>query len=253
MEKHYLDLLSTQHGDKTVYEKMISGELTAYCAFVGKKFSESPASLMVVGRAMNGWETNFSTCSSLEDVCEQVVEQKYDFDDVINRCGFESAGRKRKYYYSTSKFWKLIKFVLEQYGESDIGNWYDDSKGWNQRIFWSNLYKVAPRSTGNPDWQLIKKIMAPSIEIFLEEIHKYSPKRILLVTDMNYLEPWKREPSFAKVLGLSKENAENYKYVVACGKYGESKIVVCKRPDVRGMSDDMISDMAVEIKTAFDN
>lgn len=236
---------------KPIWKLVQEGKLCAYPSFKGDKYEESELRLMVVGRAMNGWGTDFHSCTSADSLAQMVLQQTFDFSDVVNEKGLtdENDPERKKYFYSKSNFWKLIKQVLEIYQVSDNGNWYNDSHEWQKQIVWSNLYKVAPKNTGNPDWALIKMNMKSHVEIMCREIQEYHPKRILFVTDMNYFYPWKRQPSFAQTFGVV--DTDEYTYVVAKGTYRGASIVVCRRPDTWGTSDENIRAMAHEIKHAF--
>ena len=256
LESVYWDILNTEYNGKKIWEQFNQNNtiapLTASIAFKGNKYSDSDLKLMVVGRAMNGWETDFSTCHTAKDVINTILGQEFSFADVINFKGFPREGR-RPYRYITSKFWKLIKDILGEYGEANE-EWYDETKNmnWNEKIVWSNLYKVSPRYEKNPDDHLIQKTIEGNIEIIKAEIAEYSPKMILFVTDKWYLEPSDKKPSFAKALNIKFINDSPSEIVVGYGKYGDSKIIVCKRPDIWGYTDQKVKTMAKEIKEAFD-
>ena len=169
------------------------------------------------------------------------LNQSDRFDDVVNEEGIdyivEETGEKRKYFYSRSAFWRLIKDLLAEYDEHDE---------WNQRIVWSNLYKIAPYTTGNPNWSLVKPEMPTYIECILEEIRLYKPKSVLFVTGLDYLAPWESEPTFIDALNI-KESKEN-PYVLGVGHYENSKILVCVRPEKK-----KTDEMAKIIKAAFED
>lgn len=231
---------------------MRQNKLTAAPSFQGSLYRKSDARLMIVGRAVNGWEHDFSPCQTLKQVVAAVLNQRAPFDDVVKIDGVECKGRKRNYHYSSSKFWKLIKLILESYGESQPGEWYNDPFQWNQRIVWSNLYKVAPWAGGNPEWSFIKPQMKNHVEIIRQELEHYAPKRVLFITDMNYFVPWKREPSVLKILDFFEERQDS-KYIVGCGTYKDIQITVCKRPDHFEYSNEDLANMAEEICNSFKN
>ena len=254
----YLKLMEADDRGKYVWEKVRDKELTVAPCFEGDLFKESDAKLMVVGRAVNGWEMDFGECSDAAVTTTAVLSQSFSFDDVVNSEGipYPEDQNKRNYKYHSSNFWRLIKFLLEQYGESEPTNdaadtWYTDKYCWHKRIVWSNLYKVAPRKTNNPEWALVKPQMQVYIDMLKREIELYNPERILFVTNADYMEPWKRQPSFAKELGINLDPKATGA-VVGTGTYCGKEIVVCKRPDIWGMSHEDVAKMAAEIKAAFD-
>lgn len=256
IESAYLDIMNTEYNGSEIWKQFNQNNtnipLTASVAFKGNQYDDCNLKLMVVGRAINGWETDFSTCCTVNDVTNTVLDQDFSFSDVINENGFPREG-KRPYRYITSKFWKLIKYILEEYGEANA-EWYDKSKNmnWNEKIVWSNLYKVSPRYEKNPDDHLIQKTIEGNIEIIKAEIAEYRPKIILFVTDKWYLEPSDKIPSFAKALNIQFMNDGSHDTVVGYGMYGDSKIIVCKRPDIWGYTDQKVKAMSKEIKEAFD-
>lgn len=242
-------LLSSDYRGTPLWKRVVDKELTCVPHFVGTEYSKSDTKLMVVGRAVNGWETDYSGCDSAKSLASAVLEHENPLEDV----GEGKNEHTGNYSYHRSRFWKLIHALLIQYGEAHPTTWEcDEGFHWNQRILWTNLYKVSPWKAGNPEWAMFKPFMSIYIEIIKRELDLYSPKYALFVTDLNYFDPWKRHPSFARdLLGDSwkRENGEN---IVGRGHYLDTKVLVCKRPDRWGFSDADIENMAREIKKEFD-
>ena len=163
-------------------------------------YVESKLKLMVVGRAMNGWgsfKDIHDVDSAITDTF-RLLEEKNVLADVTTRGGIHT--EDGTYYYSKSKFWKLIKYVLEEYGEAKEFSWYCDNgePEWNQKIVWSNLYKISPSLGGNPNEQFIKNNMQTYIDILMEEIEINQPDKILFITDWNCMNPFEDAPSFSE-------------------------------------------------------
>ena len=255
----YKTMLSNEYGGKEIWEyfneDLTSTPLTSSIAFKGKKYDDSKTKLIAIGRAMNGWEAPFSSCKSIEDLITKILDQKFSFSDVIRR----KEKTQHSYLYIRSKFWKLIKYVLEEFGEAN-DEWYDDNNdnsnmNWNEKIVWSNLYKVSPRYKGNPDNQLIKKTLKTNIDILKFEIDENKPEKILFVTDEWYLKPFPDMPAFVDEFGIKFDHfdqQESKRCVIGSGTYGKAKIVVCTRPDIWGSTNQYVRNMAKEIKEAFD-
>lgn len=250
----YLKLLNAEYNGSKIWEQFDENNtkypLTASRAFKGSKYDDCCLRLMVVGRAMNGWEENFSLCKSAEDVRDKVLSRSFDFRDVIDRESKEvSVGRKLPYRYIRSKFWKLVQYTLQEYNEAN-NEWYDENKNlnWNEKIVWSNLYKISPRYANNPDNALIEASIEANIDIIKAEIEEYKPEKILFVTDTWYLKPFDSKNSFADEFNIRGFEGS---VVVGEGEYNGAKIVVCKRPDVRGYTNEYIHSMAEQIKGAF--
>ena len=248
MKEQYKKILETEYKRKTIFQHLIDGKFTVSRAYEGNEYKNSNCKLMVVGRAMNGWEKDFSKLN-VDEIINMIFEEGFDFNDVINP-DLSQKYNNCSYNYIRSKFWKLIKFVLEEYNDANT-NWYDIEKNdkWNEKIVWSNLYKISPKEAGNPPWKIMMQNIEEYINILKEEIEEYNPDRILLVTDNNYLEPDVKKPTFIEAFNIIKCEKGN---IVGVGKYRDKKVIVCKRPDRWGMSDDKIREMAREIKAEFD-
>lgn len=255
LTESYIRLLEGEYKEKKLWEHIRDEELTAAYSFKGNLYEKSDAKLMVVGRAMNGWEDKkFKVCNSVEEVVNVVMGQQFDFKEIVSREGIfsDEQGGKRAYHYSTSNFFRLIKYVLEELGESEKGSdWYEDTMNWNQKFVWSNLYKVSPRHSDNPDWKLIKPQMREYIDIISEELELYHPKRVLFVTGAGYFLPWKKQPSFFKEFEFDNLIEDKTSCVQGSVIYDGIHMVLCKRPDAWGTSYDDIRKMAEEIRVAF--
>lgn len=235
----YTKLLSSQYKGQPLWQLIQNETLTAVPHFLGYHYKDCKEKIMVVGRAVNGWEVSFTNCSTLENTVHSILNQAQRLDKVVDLNGVkykDSNDKTKTYYYSRSPFWRLIRKVMESYGEAD---------NWNQKILWSNLYKIAPRRTGNPSWSLIKQDLDLYIACITEEINAYKPDKVLFITDSNYFTPYNDRPSFADALNVTMKPYGQH--IVGSGTYNNSKIVVCKRPEFRNTDA-----MAEEIKAQFD-
>lgn len=259
MKEYYKKILETEFKGKTIFEQLGKNGYTVSKSYKGSKYDKCSQKIMIVGRAMNGWEDDqkYTSTDDFLDTflseCQNTSETKNVFDDVVNREGFKSEGRKRNYLYIRSKFWKLIHYTLKEFGMAN-DNWYADDKGgnmdWNQKIVWSNLYKVSPYAEGNPTQALMKLNMQEYIDILKSEIAEHSPDKIIFITDKWFIEPNENSPSFKEALGIKFIEKPNT-CIVGTGQYKKSSIVVCTRPDKSGMKNEDIAKMAVEIKKAL--
>ena len=229
---------------KQVWEWIKEKQLTVCPSFVGNKYEESKLRLMVVGRAVNGWEVDTARCTTLKNTLDMILQQENRFEDVVKPEVFYRDPKTKEiksYSYKKSRFWRLIQNILEEAGERE---------DFHQRIVWSNLYKVAPYVTGNPAWSLIKPNMQTYIDCLIDEIRTYNPTHILFITGMDYLNPWVKEPQFGEHLGIGRKNQTNFENgQYETGIFEGRKIVVCGRPE--GKSHQAISEMALEILQQF--
>ena len=188
------------------------------------------------------YDYNSENTADIDLTTKTILGQKIPFDDIVNRKGisyFDERKNEKKYFYSKSSFWRLIKKILEASGTSEKDNWYDDKEEWNQQIAWSNLYKIAPRKKGNPSHKLMAENMREHIDIIKKEIELYRPGKILFVTDDGYyLEPESgKQASFISEFGLKKvSESDRNEFVKMTGTFGNAKIVVSVRPERKNTS-----------------
>lgn len=240
--KLFTDLLSAQwkHNgqSKYIWEYMRDKVLSATPAFEGTEYSNAKTKVMFVGRALNGWELDVSNCTSIDNTVDYIVNQssKHVFDTFIDSKGFGEG--KRKYKHINSRFFRFIKRVLEELGESDIGvsdTWYTDSKKWNQKFVWANLYCISPRNGNNPIDSLIKKGIENYVELIKLYIDHYCPDVVVFITDLEgwmIIDTWK-VPMFTSLFANYQEY-DNNNFIRATGTISNSKAIVCQRPDKQG-------------------
>ncbi len=197
-------------------EQLWSHELTSCPIIVGKDYEQSEFRLMYVGRAVNGWEFDWHK-DTLDGLTNQVFSHGFDIGSIT-----DNPVQPDGYNFNRSPFWQLCRSLLAMQDESDA---------WSSRVAWSNLFKVAPFKTGNPEPKTMVASIRPCIDLIKEEINVYNPSHIVFVTDSWWMEPADyTNESFAKELGIHLiPNSPNT--VVGMGTYQNSKIVVTKRPE----------------------
>jgi len=236
-------LLTIEWNGKPVWKSIRDGELTFSPAFKGTLYDKASVKIMYVGHAVNGWaEFTETACPSLEKTIDTILNQQGALDTFVNQDGYpyiKSNGKTGVYRHINSKFFRLIKQILEYQNESDSptteDTWYNDKKNWNQKFIWSNLYCIAPSNGGNPKNDFIKSGMSQYIELIKAQIEEYKPNVVIFCPLSGYFTPWKRLPSFADILDSYKPY-ENSSTIIATGHIDQTQIIVCKRPDARGKS-----------------
>lgn len=197
-------------------ERLWAHELTSAPIIVGSNYEQSDFRLMYVGRAVNGWEFDWHK-DSLEGLTGQVFSHGFDIGSIC-----EHPVQADGYNFNRSPFWQLCRNLLELKGESCE---------WASRVACSNLFKIAPYKTGNPDPKTLMVSIHACIELILKEIEIYKPSHVVFVTDAWWMEPADyTHESFAKALNvqLFPEAANT---IVGYGVYKGAKIVVTKRPE----------------------
>jgi len=182
---------------------------------------------MVIGRAVNGWHTNWVPCEmKSEQFREKQVEELFKNNRDSEKCPMawvtDKWGCKNGYNTKRSAFWQVIRFVI-----GDLGISHDDH--WPSHLLWSNLYKISPSKGGNPLSKLIKIQRDYCFEILKNEVKEFKPRRILFLTGLNWAE------SFLDKLNVTPEKKSSTNYVDFTGyihlNYNKiTKIVVAKHP-----------------------
>ncbi len=248
--KIFTSLFDTLWQGKEIWKHIRDGYLTAAPAFEGNLYQTANTKMMFVGRDLNGWDEHLGDCSTLENTVKSIVEQSGAFDTFVDKRGFGDGSRK--YYHKNSNFFRFIKHILEFIGESDIGineTWYNDSKQWNQRFVWANLYCISPRKPksmddAHPDNAMVKLGINDYVDLMELYIKHYNPDAVVFITDTaGWFVRWKRLKSFKDFVSNYTENAES-NTIAATGNVGKTKILICKRPDRRGTSHQRVKEMA---------
>lgn len=255
--KIFSSLFELQWKNKKIWEHIRDGYLTATPAFEGELYQKTNTKIMFVGRDLNGWDEPLGDCSTLKETIKSIVEQTGAFDTIVAK-----RDGPPKYNFKKTNFFRFIKHILEFLGESDSGideTWNCDSKRWNQRFVWANLYCISPRNPASmkdahPENAMVKLGINDYVDLMELYIHYYQPDVVVFITDVyRWFVRWSRLKSF-------KDFVENYNEdrlgdtIVATGNVGRTRILVCKRPDRRGTSHQRVEDMAEAVaKYIMDN
>lgn len=269
----YRELLNTRFADgRSIFDRITPNDLCVAGHHQGGQYDIQDNKLIIYGQAVNGWQNGSHIYS--EGLVHEVLSRADDPKEMrmMADCrGWHGAvnGEPAKYYYKTSKFWKLNYQVISSAIDPDFQNFYVPYQAgsdydslldntWAQEIVWSNLYKAAFTQGGNPDSKIMNATNEICRKIVLHEIAEFKPKRILFNTGENMFtymflsSDWEGKENL--ILQKSKDDG-NVRYV---GQYeyapGETcKIVVCRRPDewkVRYKNNDIAKE-AEEILSAF--
>lgn len=161
--------------------------LTAFAALRG---ANDAGALMVVGRAVNGWTSEWHAHDAADVAArERIVAEAFaptqwnDGDPMlwVSRCWGATDG----YNTRKSAFWRAIRAIAERLRVADVS-----TTTWPSFISWSNLYKISPATGGNPSSTLATAQLAKCIEILRAEIRTWSPRRVLFLTGRSWAEPF---------------------------------------------------------------
>lgn len=196
-----LDVIGQNH------DQIPDQKLTGFLPMIGRNYS---GELMVVGRAVNGWDVGFmpadiATASDAyaETVYKSVVKDGGCPMDWVSACWGATEGYNTK----KSAFWRTIKSVTEQLRIAA-----DDDDAWPSKLAWSNLYKVAPADGGNPGAALSRLQLQGCIDLMRLEIETHKPNRLVFLTGLDWAFP------FIDALGFSSQKISGQSYVQSFGK-----------------------------------
>ena len=192
--------------------------------FVGNNYNAgSNDSVMIVGRAVNGWDVEWS--DGTDRMVSQLLNQSFDLASI------NDLPEQDGYYFSRSRFFLVIKEMMQKLGASN--------DNWSSRFAWSNLYKVAPAIDGNPSGKVQHTQRELAVQILKKEIDILKPKYIIFVTGYDFTTwSWRNntaENTFKKEFNLQPTDAFG-DYVEGYAIYNGSKIVVACRPEMKSVT-----------------
>ena len=157
-----------------------SERMTGFAALRGSK---DQGELMVVGRAVNGWEKGRHPKTLLEPSERKCwahgLTTKWDMSWVIEQW---QTRKPREYNTATSAFWRVIRRVTQQLVQNA------SESDWSSHLVWSNLYKVSPSTGGNPTSAMMQ-VQRPGCRNLLKlELEVFRPKRVLFLTGWDWAE-----------------------------------------------------------------
>lgn len=204
-------------------------QLTYFLCTVGKKyFAEPEKRFLLVGRTINGWES---------DTYENLVEY---IEDTPWKWLLDNNGKT----HNRASFWRTAKNISSEIMKTENYDYLD-------HIAWSNLFKMSYKNGGNPLATDIKLQLDIAIELLAYEINTLRPRYILFCTD----DYWTKEfLSFSKSdtvndvkdvfsllpnavwSGWSNQNAGGDSAVLAVGALTwndgfVTKLVISRRPE----------------------
>ena len=194
--------------------------LTTLVPVKGNRYDDEDIKLMVVGRALNGWEENYA--EDREEYFKQRTDELSKQDRFVKDKWIEKeTGRP---------FWNYTKSILEKLKKGEL------ETDWYQSILWSELYPVSYSEGGNPS-ELLKYIQFDTAKKLLEtQIKVYEPTHVLIMTDW---EGWfslkeKNNPEKSNQFLphiKPKTNSERNKFIKGSGFFEKSRVVVTCRPE----------------------
>jgi hypothetical protein len=222
----YLELLrevAEKHCDQ-------SKRLCAFFPLCGDDYATS-IRLMVVGRAVNGWEDGWnggwvSAQMAREDDRIRLTNfLKTEHEDSL-QCPMawvvKPADSSLEYNTRRSAFWR----VAHRIHDVTMGVCRD----WSSRLCWTNLYKLAPSAGGNPQSWLCKSQLEHCANLLRIELSAYRPKNVLVFAGSDWFQP------FAERLSLGLMPTPSCELVQQAGSADGVRWVIGKHPQGKSES-----------------
>lgn len=140
---------------------------STFCMQWGSSYRKG--GVLFVGRAVNGWITDDRDTATLFKPGDQ--SQIFARDDQMRWV-------ERENICARSAFWRVIR-GLSRHLTGDSADWYE----W---IAYSNLYKLAPSSGGNPSNSLCSRQYELCAEILRREIEVLAPSAVVLLCGIGW-------------------------------------------------------------------
>jgi len=190
---------------------------------------------LLIGRAVNGWDDEDLRVDNAEEYSLNANREFYRDDRwnwIVEYKGglYSSHTNPPTYCVSQKPFWNYSKSVWEGLSDTEVNG------KWMENIAWSNLYKVSPPFTGNPEKTYMIAELEACKKILMRELEIIQPTHIFL--PVGYYEWFQNfEELFSDVhyLGsnVSRGKNKNSIYVEATAKWKSAKVVVACRPEYR--------------------
>ncbi|MGN1165492.1 MAG: hypothetical protein ACI4S2_03570 [Lachnospiraceae bacterium] len=206
-------------------------ELSHFTSMQGKNYGKT-VKFLLIGRAVNGW---MSMPSQEKEQFEQATDlnlRTHGFSWIRQNESGKLCNEDGSYCLNRSSFWRTSEEIWKE-----ISGWNaHEITPWFESIAWTNLYKIAPPYSGNPNTKMIKQEREICREILKLEIELYDPEYVLFVTGWDWFcEFWQGE---ANADGLLSEKVErntktNGIYAEKSFTYAGRKFVISCRPETR--------------------
>lgn len=190
---------------------------------------------MLIGRACNGWDDfslNLDDCDEYSNIADIEFYDRNRWGWIKEYRGALYSGHTDPPTYCVSQkpFWDYSKSIWQCIsGKQAKGKWMED-------IAWSNLYKVSPAVSGNPEEEYKQVELDTCKKILIRELELIKPTHIFMpVGYYGWFEDFKDIFSDVKYLGsnVSRGKNKNTIYVEAIAKWKDAKVVISCRPEYR--------------------
>ena len=210
-----------------------------FVSMQGKYYSKNERKFMLIGRATNGWgslDTQSKQSFGTDAESQFNSLNRWRWIESINGTLYSTHDRDetnlaKRYCIDKKPYWAYTKAIWTQ-----LPGLIHDDEIWMENIAWSNLYKVSPPQSDNPDWHSQEIQREACKEILKKELEVYQPTHILVITGFDWFAPF--SVLFSNVHDMGKRNVlrgenKNEVYVEGTATYKNAKVVIACRPEWR--------------------
>lgn len=183
--RRYSDLL-----EGIATETRVSEPLCLFTTHVGRKFNRE---LLVCGRAPNGGDPAWTVADVATPKGRQTAIDSTLALRAESPCSMEWITDwwrpDAPYNTARSAFWRVSRAMTTHFGIAP------ELPRWSSYLAWTNLYRVAPASRGNPSSRLQRAQLDWCIRAIHEELDGLRPKRLLVMAGSDWAAPFLRSAS----------------------------------------------------------
>lgn len=206
--------------DKAEQKERQAGKWCAFWPAVGHQYRRG--GVMMVGRALNGWEeTTFATKQARSDdgIVAEKCRKSFVFGPECPVSWVESNwGRGQEYSTGRSALWRMAKKLIEFYGHS--------GEGWSGYLCWNNLMRLSPAPGGNPPAWSCNAQLPHARELLEREINLLAPGVIIAFVGKDWFDWFVADgEQIANVKPVS-----GCRYVTGVGDMCGAPVVVAPHP-----------------------
>lgn len=213
LKQLYADLINNLAQRRDNY---LEDALTIFSASAGTAYD---GKIMVVGRAVNGWN-HYLDPSSAESVQKCILSVQNALETENLNWVKTHWGTGEKYNTKKSAFWRIAKAISAAVNP--------DIEFQTDSIVWTNLYKAAKHKAakqgdGNPSGRLMNTEYELCKQILDAEIDFYKPAYIVFLTGLGWAKHF-------LTTATKVDSNPSWDYVEQVGIYRERKYIVGQHP-----------------------
>lgn len=198
----------------------------SWCVFwptVGRKYSQG--GIVLVGRAVNGWEDTTFVCKDLNSGKSRkgLIRRCRESFAPADECPMSWVQKQWNascgYRTCRSQFWQMARRLTRHNEYSG-----DD---WPSVLAWTNLMRISPASRGNPPGWSYSAQLEHAAKLLDYEIKTLQPVVAVLLTGRDWYRPFQEETDLFSLKKVGKG------YVHYVGQHGRTRLIVSDHPQAR--------------------